>query len=147
VSLNSKEYIWGSNSLVANYGVQLLVTNVVQPNQRYVDTALDNLHYCLAQHAFALVVTQSATIPSAIRIIVRAPRTTSKSPGRIALRGPNHAKQDPAMRKLPDNLPPAKMYLDEGSFVREQRGRHQLERAARVPARWRIAREVRPELR
>jgi len=115
VSLTSKEYIWGSNSLVANYGVQLLVTNVVQPNQRYVDTALDNLHYLLGRNTHSLsFVTQVGDHP--FRHPHHRPSAADNIeepwPGLLS-GGPNHAKQDPAMRKLPDNLPPAKMYLDE----------------------------------
>jgi endoglucanase len=114
VSLTSKEYIWGSNSVVANYGVQLLVTNIVNPNPRYVDTALDNLHYLLGRNTHSLsFVTQVGDHP--FRHPHHRPSGADNMeepwPGLLS-GGPNHSKQDPAMRKLP-NLPPAKMYLDE----------------------------------
>ena len=119
VSLTSQEYIWGSNGVVANYGVQLLVANIVSPNSRYVETALDDLHYLLGRNTHSLsFVTQVGDHP------VRHPHHRPSGadnmdepwPGLLA-GGPNHAKQDPAMRKLPD-LPPAKMYLDEeGSYA------------------------------
>jgi len=114
VSLTSKEYIWGSNAVVANYGVQLLVTNVVQPNSRYVDTALDNLHYLLGRNTHSLsFVTQVGDHP--FRHPHHRPSGADNLeepwPGLLS-GGPNHARQDPAMQKLP-LLPPAKMYLDE----------------------------------
>jgi endoglucanase len=99
---------------VANYGVQLLVTNVVQPNSRYVDTALDNLHYLLGRNTHSLsFVTQVGDHP--FRHPHHRPSGADNLeepwPGLLS-GGPNHARQDPAMQKLP-LLPPAKMYLDE----------------------------------
>lgn len=119
VSLTSKEYIWGSNALVANYGVQLLVANVVNPNSRYVDTALDDLHYLLGRNTHSLsFVTQVGDHP--FRHPHHRPSGADNMdepwPGLLS-GGPNHAKQDPVMQKLPD-LPPAKMYVDdEGSYA------------------------------
>ena len=119
VSLTSKEYIWGSNAVVANYGVQLLVANIVSPNSHYVETALDNLHYLLGRNTHSLsFVTQVGDHP--FRHPHHRPSSADKMeepwPGLLS-GGPNHAKQDPTMQKLPD-LPPAKMYVDdEGSYA------------------------------
>ena len=119
VSLTSKEYIWGSNAVVANYGVQLLVTNAVHPNSRYVEVALDNLHYLLGRNTHSLsFVTQVGDHP--FRHPHHRPSGADNKedpwPGLLS-GGPNHARQDPAMQKLA-LLPPAKMYLDEeGSYA------------------------------
>src|SRR5207342_536351 len=43
ISLGSRDYIWGSNAVAANYGMQLLVANAFEPKPAYVETALDNL--------------------------------------------------------------------------------------------------------
>ncbi len=114
ISLTSKEYIWGSNAVVANYGMQLLVANVISPNPRYVETALDNLHYLLGRNTNSLsFVTQVGD--NAFRHPHHRPSGADNMelpwPGLLS-GGPNHARQDPAMQKLP-LLPPAKMYLDE----------------------------------
>lgn len=113
-SLRSKDYVWGSNGVVANYGVQLLVANAIKPNARYVETALENLHYLLGRNTFSLSwVTQLGQHPC--RHPHHRPSQADKNsepwPGLLS-GGPNRSPQDPAMRKL-GNLPPAKMYLDE----------------------------------
>jgi endoglucanase len=114
ISLTAKDYIWGSNSVAANYGMQLLVANALRPDRRYVECALDNLHYLLGRNAFSLSwVTQLGANP--FRHPHHRPSGADNNaepwPGLLA-GGPNARRQDPAMKKLPD-VPPARMYLDE----------------------------------
>jgi endoglucanase len=114
VSLTRKDYVWGSNGGVANYAMELLLADRMHHDQRYVDAALDNLHYLLGRNTFSVsFVTQVGAVapvhphhrPSAAGGMVLP------WPG-LLVGGPNWQRQDPAMRKLPD-LPPAKMFLDE----------------------------------
>lgn len=114
-SLTSNDYIWGSNSVAANYGMQLLIANELKNDARYRFTALENLHYLFGRNTVSLsFVTQTGENafrrphhrPSAADGIVEP------YPGLLA-GGPNRGRQDSAMKKLPPNLPPAKMYLDE----------------------------------
>lgn len=114
ISMTSRDYIWGSNSVVANYGMQLLVANALKANSAYVQTAVENLHYLLGRNTFSLsYVTQVGANP--FRHPHHRPSGADNNaepwPGLLS-GGPNRSKQDPAMRKLPD-LPPAKMFLDE----------------------------------
>ena len=113
-SLTSRDYVWGSNGVAANYGVQLLIANVVKPDARYVETALDNLHYLLGRNTFSLSwVTQLGENPFRHPHHRPSQADTNREPWPGLLSGgPNRSRQDPAMRKLP-SLPPAKMYLDE----------------------------------
>jgi endoglucanase len=113
-SLISREYIWGSNGVVANYGMQLLIANAMAPDARYVQAALENLHYLLGRNPFSLSwVTRVGAHP--FRHPHHRPSAADQQaepwPGLLS-GGPNHSRQDSAMKKLPD-LPPAKMYLDE----------------------------------
>jgi len=113
-SLTGKDYVWGSNGVVANYAVQLLMANRVKPDKRYVEAALDNLHYLFGRNTFSLSwVTQLGE--NSFRHPHHRPSQADANsqpwPGLLS-GGPNRSRQDPAMRKLP-NLPPAKMYLDE----------------------------------
>ncbi len=113
-SLAKTDYIWGSNAVAANYGLQLIVANALAPNARYLETAADNLHYLLGRNAFSLSwVTQVGANP--FRRPHHRPSGADQNaepwPGLLA-GGPNGRKQDPAMNKLPD-LPPAKMYVDD----------------------------------
>jgi len=114
ISMTSNDYVWGSNGVAANYGMQLLVTNAIRHDPRYVQAALENLHYLLGRNTFSLSwVTQLGANP------YRHPHHRPSGadgkpepwPGLLS-GGPNRGRQDPAMKKLPD-LPPAKMYLDE----------------------------------
>jgi len=114
MSMTSRDYIWGSNGVAANYGVQLLIANAVRPNQRYVDTALDNLHYLLGRNAFSMSwVTHVGANP--FRHPHHRPSGADQNPEPwpgLLSGGPNRSPQDPAMRKLPQ-LPPARMYVDD----------------------------------
>ncbi|MCS7042038.1 MAG: glycoside hydrolase family 9 protein [Bryobacteraceae bacterium] len=115
MSLLGKDYIWGSNSVAANYGMQLLVAHRLRPDARYLEAALGNLHYLLGRNPLSIsYVTRVGANP------VRRPhhrpsgadRNEEPWPGLLA-GGPNARRQDPAMKKLPEGTPPAKMFLDE----------------------------------
>lgn len=113
-SLQTKDYTWGSNGVAANYGVQLLVANSIKPDTRYVESALDNLHYLLGRNTFSLSwVTQLGDNPfqQPHHRPSQADNNPAPWPGLLS-GGPNRSRQDPAMKKLA-NLPPAKMYLDD----------------------------------
>ncbi|MGV3614750.1 MAG: glycoside hydrolase family 9 protein [Fimbriimonas sp.] len=50
--LSSNEYYWGSNSVVANYSMMLLLANRIRPKMEYRNAALDGLHYLLGRNTF-----------------------------------------------------------------------------------------------
>jgi endoglucanase len=115
VSLTTRQYGWGSNGIAANYGLQLLVANTMRRDPRYLETARDNLYYLLGRNTFSLSwVTRVGANP------VRRPHHRPSAadaheepwPGLLA-GGPNQTRQDAAMRRLPEGLPPAKMYVDD----------------------------------
>jgi endoglucanase len=113
-SLRTKDYIWGSNGVVANYGVQLLIANAIKPNARYVESALENLHYLFGRNTFSLSwVTQLGDNP--FRHPHHRPSQADNNPEPwpgLLSGGPNRSRQDPKMIWL-GSRPPAKMYLDE----------------------------------
>jgi endoglucanase len=115
VSLTARDYIWGSNGVVANYAMQLVIADLFQPNRRYVEAALDDLHYLLGRNTFSLsFVTRLGANP--VRRPHHRPSGADQNaepwPGLLS-GGPNRGRQDPVMRKLPADLPPAKMYIDD----------------------------------
>ena len=113
-SLTGKDYVWGSNGVVANSGVQLLIANAVKPDAGYAEAALENLHYLLGRNTFSLSwVTQLGENPfrHPHHRPSQADGNSEPWPGLLS-GGPNRSRQDPAMTKLA-NLPPAKMYLDD----------------------------------
>jgi endoglucanase len=114
-SLTSRDYIWGSNAVAANYGMQLLVANAFEPKAAYVEAASDNLHYLLGRNTFSLSwVTQVGANP--FRHPHHRPsgadRNAEPWPGLLS-GGPNRGRQDPAMKRLAADTPPAKCYLDD----------------------------------
>jgi endoglucanase len=115
VSLTLPNYAWGSNAIAANYGMQLLIANLMHRNPAYVETALDNLHYLLGRNTFSLsFVTQVGANP--FRHPHHRPSGADNNPEPwpgLLSGGPNRRRQDLAMQKLPADLPPAKTYLDD----------------------------------
>jgi endoglucanase len=114
LSLTTKDYIWGSNSVAANYAMHLLIANQLQRDASFVQAATDNAHYLLGRNTFSLSwVTQVGANP--YRHPHHRPSGADQNaepwPGLLS-GGPNAGRQDPAMKKLPDG-PPARMYLDE----------------------------------
>jgi len=93
----------------------LLIANEFKPTDGYKRAALDDLHYLLGRNTFSLsFVTQLGANP--VRHPHHRPSGADNNPEPwpgLLSGGPNHSRQDPAMRKLPDGLPPAKMYLDD----------------------------------
>ena len=115
VSLTTRDYIWGSNAVAANYGMQLLVANAFEPKPRYLETALDNLHYLLGRNTFSLsFVTQVGANPFRHPHHRPSGADTNAEPWPGLLSGgPNHGRQDSAMLRIPADTPPAKCYLDD----------------------------------
>jgi endoglucanase len=115
VSLTAGDYLWGSNAVAANYGLQLLVANAMKADARYVDGARDQLEYLLGRNTFSLSwVTQVGANP--FRHPHHRPSGADANaepwPGLLS-GGPNSRRQDPAMKALAAGLPPARMYLDD----------------------------------
>ncbi len=118
VSMQAKDYVWGSNGVAANYGVYLLIANRFQPDPSLVDAARDNLHYLLGRNTFSLSwVTQLGEHPFLHpHHRPSAARGGAPWPGLLS-GGPNAHRADPVAALLPMDLPPAKVYTDQtGSF-------------------------------
>ena len=116
VSLTARDYVWGSNAVAANYGMQLLVANALRADGKLVAAALDNLHYLLGRNTFSLSwVTQVGENP--FRHPHHRPSGADANPEPwpgLLSGGANRGRQDNAMRaRLAADLPPAKMYLDD----------------------------------
>lgn len=115
VSLTTRDYIWGSNGVAANYSMQLLIANQFQRNPKYFAAAMDNLHYILGRNTFSLSwvthVGQHAFQhphhrPSA------ADGIDEPWPGLMS-GGPNPGRQDAAMKQyVPVDTKPARAYID-----------------------------------
>ena len=115
VSLARIDYDWGSNGNVANYGVLLLIANVFHPDAKYRNAALDNLHYLLGRNTFSLsFVTRLGENP--YRHPHHRPSAAGNNPEPwpgLLSGGPNPGRSDAVAQKLPPDLPPAQVYVDD----------------------------------
>ncbi len=115
VSMQAKDYVWGSNGVAAGYGMYLLVANALHPDKRFVDTARDNLHYLLGRNTFSLSwITQLGE--HAVEHPHHRPSGDGKQSGPwpgLLSGGPNAGRQDAVLAALPKDLPPAKVYADQ----------------------------------
>jgi endoglucanase len=120
VSLQTRDYVWGSNGIAASYGMYLLIANELSPDPEFVDSARDDLHYLLGRNTFSLSwVTQVGEHP--FEHPHHRPSGDGKHdkpwPGLLS-GGPNAGRQDAVLAALPTNLPPAKVYADQlGSYA------------------------------
>jgi endoglucanase len=115
-SLTTKDYIWGSNAVAMNYAMQLLVAYRFRPDERFLQSANDDVHYVLGTNPFSLSwVTQVGEHafshphhrPSA------ADGLNAPWPGLLS-GGPNPGRQDPVMKaRVFEGIAPAKAYVDD----------------------------------
>ena len=50
--MRASDYVWGSNAVVANYALMLLIAHRLDPKRQYRTGALDALHYLLGRNTF-----------------------------------------------------------------------------------------------
>jgi endoglucanase len=115
ISMQSKDYVWGSNGIAASYGLYLLIANVFSPDVSFLDAARDNLHYLLGRNTFSLSwVTQVGQ--NSVQHPHHRPSGSGKQPGPwpgLLSGGPNAGRQDAVLAALPKDLPPGKVYADQ----------------------------------
>lgn len=115
VSMQTKDYVWGSNGIAAEYGMDLLIANALHPDKSFVDASRDNLHYLLGRNTFSLSwVTQLGEHP--FQHPHHRPSGSEKQSGPwpgLLSGGPNAGRQDAVLAALPKELPPAKVYADQ----------------------------------
>ncbi len=114
VSLQAKDFVWGSNGIAAQYGMDLLIANEIEPNPDFVNTAREDLHYLLGRNTFSLCwVTRLGE--HSVQHPHHRPSADGKQPGPwpgMLAGGPNAGRQDVVLAALPPDLPPAKIYAD-----------------------------------
>ncbi|MGO9324561.1 MAG: glycoside hydrolase family 9 protein [Terracidiphilus sp.] len=115
VSLKSTDFVWGSNGIAAQYGVDLMIANVIAPNPEFVNTARDDLHYLLGRNTFSRSWVTQVGEHSVMHPHHR-PSGSGEQPGPwpgLMSGGPNAGRQDAVLAALPAGLPPEKVYADQ----------------------------------
>jgi len=115
ISLTNRDYVWGSNGVLANYGMELLIAGSLLHNPRYAEAAIEDLHYLLGRNTFSLsFVTRVGQNPFRHPHHRPSGADTNDEPWPGLLSGgPNKGREDEVMRKVSPELPPAKIYLDD----------------------------------
>jgi endoglucanase len=111
--MRSGDYYWGSNSVAANYSLQLLVANILHRDAKYASAAFENLHYLLGRNAFSVSwVTQLGSNP-----FLHPHHRPSGADGNalpwpgLLSGGPDQNRDDSTMQAVPLQ-PPMRMWLD-----------------------------------
>ncbi len=116
-SLKSGEYYWGSNGVIMNKAMQLIIANSIKSNIKYLQAAQDDLHYVLGRNTMDKTYITGIGANS-----VKNPHhrpsvgdgITAPVPGLVA-GGPNSRLEDDLAKSKLTGLAPAKCYIDDVS--------------------------------
>lgn len=113
ISLRQDQYIWGSNMLVMNHAMLLLIAYRLFGNSAYKACALDHIHYLVGRNALDIsYVTGFGDRPvkdTHYRPSVAA--GVDSAPGLVS-GGPNAGLQDPYAKEQLQGKPPAQCFVD-----------------------------------
>jgi endoglucanase len=114
IPLEENDYVWGSNGVVANYALQLLVTDALQPDPSYRSAALDIAHYLFGRnaHGMSFVTGVGTSSPQQPHHRPSAGDTNAQPWPGLLVGGPNRFRQDRVTRSRRGGIPPAMMYFD-----------------------------------
>jgi endoglucanase len=115
VSLKPTDFVWGSNGIAAQYGMDLMIANLISPDPEFVNTARDDLHYLLGRNTFSLSWVTQVGEHSVLHPHHRPSASSGQPlpwPGLMS-GGPNAGRQDAVLAALPAGLPPEKDYADQ----------------------------------
>ena len=108
------DYGWGSNGVAASQSLLLLIAHHLQPDQRFAEAALGNLHYLLGRNCFGVSwVTQVGSNPfqHPHHRPSAADGIAAPWPGLLS-GGPNQRPADKVAVTLP-RQPPMRMWIDD----------------------------------
>lgn len=114
VSMHPEDYIWGSNMVVSNRGILLVLADIINPNSKYKEAALNQLHYLLGRNAtgYSYVTGHGENAFSHPHNRPNEAAKLPPMPGWVS-GGPNkNPCDDAALAVLPKNCPPMKCYAD-----------------------------------
>jgi endoglucanase len=113
-SLQSNEYIWGSNGVLLNQAIELLIAHKISPKKEYINAVMENLHYAFGRNSFSISFVSRVGTNYVRNFHFRqdiADGIADPWPGYIS-GGPNKDRQDPPSLALPQGIPPARLWLD-----------------------------------
>lgn len=114
VAMNPEDYIWGSNMVVSNRGILLVLADILEPKKEYRETALNEIHYLLGRNAngYSYVTGHGENAFSHPHNRPNEAAGLKPMPGWVS-GGPNKNPCDEAALKvLPEGTKPMKCYAD-----------------------------------
>ena len=112
VTLNSDQYIWGSNMDAASHGMVLLLADAFVPGQGYRQTAQNQLHYLLGRNANCMSYLTGFGSMAAMHPHHRPSVSVKEAMPGMLVGGPNSGLQDGVDQARLSALPPARQYID-----------------------------------
>lgn len=113
-SLRPEDYIWGSNMVLMNNAMLLLIANRLGGEERYRELALEHIHYLLGRNVLDLSYVSGFGDRSVNHLHYRpsvADDVEASVPGLVS-GGPNRNLNDDYMQEHLQGLPPAQCFVD-----------------------------------
>ncbi|KRW92738.1 hypothetical protein SD51_02055 [Alicyclobacillus tengchongensis] len=114
IPLAEQDYIWGSNMVLLNRGMHLLIAHALESSDLYVDGALQTVHYMLGENALQQCYVSGYGRKPLLHPHHRpsvADTVEAPVPGMLA-GGPNRNLQDTVARERLQDQPAARCFLD-----------------------------------
>lgn len=115
-------YVWGSNKDLADRTMMLIFADMVEPNAKYKEAVLDQIHYFLGRNANDISYVTGYGEKSAQNPHHRPSAVLETTVPGMLVGGPNNEivreLGDPVSQLVDENTPPAKRYADiTGSYA------------------------------
>lgn len=113
ISLEQDEYIWGSNMLAANRGLQLCEAYHYKKNKEFMQAAKDQVHYLFGKNPLDICYVTGAGSASPEHPHHRPSAAKKKAMPGMLVGGPDSGLHDDKAAEMLKDVPPAKCYIDE----------------------------------
>ena len=112
LSLTYDDYVWGSNMVVADNAMILLIANEYSPNPEYVSVAYEHLNYLMGKNAVDKSYITGFGTNQVSHIHHRVTQTVGDVFPGLVIGGPNKNLEDPYAQTMLEGKAPAKCYAD-----------------------------------
>ena len=108
-----EQYPWGSNMVVANNSMFLIMANKINADSKNIDNALNNINYIFGTNPMSTSYVTGIGDVSPKGTHHRPSQFLKKSMKGMLVGGPDSALEDPYAKVVLRDTPPAKCYVDD----------------------------------
>ena len=108
-----EQYPWGSNMVAANDAMFLIMTNKIDPKNKYMDNALNDINYIFGTNPMSMSYVTGIGDVSPTGTHHRPSQALKKPMKGMLVGGPDSALEDPYAKVVLRDTPPAKCYVDD----------------------------------